>query len=183
MAVFDGVAGVEPQSRSGARAAVRRARMCFVNKMDRMGANATRRDDRDQLAPFLPSCRCRSPPPLRPWLVEGVVDLVTNEAIIWSGEEMGAKFDRIPIADADIDESIKEKAAEYRAEMIELAVEQDEDALMAYLEGEARRRDAEEVHPHGHAVRCLRPGPDGHGLQEQGRPALVGCRRRLHAGP
>ena len=67
---------------------------------------------------------------------EGVVDLVTNEAIIWSGEEMGAKFDRIPIADADIDESIKEKAAEYRAEMIELAVEQDEDALMAYLEGE-----------------------------------------------
>merc|ERR1712241_125115 len=81
---------------------------------------------------------------------EGVVDLVTNEAIIWSGEEMGAKFDRIPIADADIDEAIKEKAAEYRAEMIELAVEQDEDAMMAYLEGE--EPDAETL------KKCLRTG-------------------------
>merc|ERR1711990_947890 len=51
------------------------------------------------------------------------------------GEEMGAKFDRVPIADADIDESIKEKAAEYRAELVELAVEQDEEALMEYLDG------------------------------------------------
>merc|ERR1712147_48812 len=81
---------------------------------------------------------------------EGVVDLVTNEAIIWSREEMGAKFDRVPIADADIAEDIKEKAAEYRAEMIELAVEQDEDALMAYLEGE--EPDAETL------KKCLRTG-------------------------
>merc|ERR1711943_158820 len=51
---------------------------------------------------------------------------------------------------ADIDESIKEKAAEYRAEMIELAVEQDEDALMAYLEGE--EPDAETL------KKCIRTG-------------------------
>merc|ERR1719353_2623674 len=66
---------------------------------------------------------------------------------------MGAKFDRIPIADADIAEDIKEKAAEYRAEMIELAVEQDEDALMAYLEGE--EPDAETL------KKCLRTGTLG----------------------
>ena len=49
---------------------------------------------------------------------------------------MGAKFDRIPIADAPIADEIKEKAAEFRAQLVELAVEQDEDALMEYLEGE-----------------------------------------------
>ena len=127
VAVFDGVAGVEPQSetvwRQGNKYGV--PRMCFVNKMDRMGANFYNCVEmiKDQLGAVpavlqVPIATTPTPPEAD---FEGVVDLVTNEAIIWSGEEMGAKFDRIPIADADIDESIKEKAAEYRAEMIELA--------------------------------------------------------------
>ena len=156
VAVFDGVAGVEPQSetvwRQGNKYGV--PRMCFVNKMDRMGANFYNCVEmiKDQLGAVpavlqVPIATTPTPPEAD---FEGVVDLVTNEAIIWSGEEMGAKFDRIPIADADIDESIKEKAAEYRAEMIELAVEQDEDALMAYLEGE--EPDAETL------KKCIRTG-------------------------
>merc|ERR1719159_839894 len=135
VAVFDGVAGVEPQSetvwRQGNKYGV--PRMCFVNKMDRMGANFYNCVEmiKDQLGAVpavlqVPIATTPTPPEAD---FEGVVDLVTNEAIIWSGEEMGAKFDRIPIADADIAEDIKDKAAEYRAEMIELAVEQDEDAL------------------------------------------------------
>merc|ERR1712134_169371 len=129
-------------------------RMCFVNKMDRMGANFYNCVGmiKDQLGAVpavlqVPIATTPTPPEAD---FEGVVDLVTNEAIIWSGEEMGAKFDRVPIADADIAEDIKEKAAEYRAEMIELAVEQDEDALMAYLEGE--EPDAETL------KKCLRTG-------------------------
>merc|ERR1719440_2436699 len=156
VAVFDGVAGVEPQSetvwRQGNKYGV--PRMCFVNKMDRMGANFYNCVEmiKDQLGavPAVLQVPIATTPPPPEADFEGVVDLVTNEAIIWSGEEMGAKFDRIPIADADIDESIKEKAAEYRAEMIELAVEQDEDALMAYLEGE--EPDAETL------KKCLRTG-------------------------
>merc|ERR1719486_1897751 len=156
VAVFDGVAGVEPQSetvwRQGNKYGV--PRMCFVNKMDRMGANFYNCVEmiKDQLGAVpavlqVPIATTPTPPEAD---FEGVVDLVTNEAIIWSGEEMGAKFDRIPIDDADIAQDIKDKAAEYRAEMIELAVEQDEDALMAYLEGE--EPDAETL------KKCLRTG-------------------------
>merc|ERR1719424_1252485 len=142
VAVFDGVAGVEPQTETVWRQANKYGvpRMCFVNKMDRMGANFYNCVDmmKEQLGGGfavlqVPIATTPTPPESD---FEGVVDLVTNEAIIWSGEEMGAKFDRIPLADADIDQSIKDNAAKYRAEMIELAVEQDEDALMEYLEGE-----------------------------------------------
>merc|ERR1719405_294481 len=156
VAVFDGVAGVEPQSetvwRQGNKYGV--PRMCFVNKMDRMGANFYNCVEmiKDQLGAVpavlqVPIATTPTPPEAD---FEGVVDLVTNEAIIWSGEEMGAKFDRIPLEEADIAESIKEKAREFRAEMIELAVEQDEDALMAYLEGE--EPDAETL------KKCIRTG-------------------------
>merc|ERR1719502_1096592 len=107
--------------------------MCFVNKMDRMGANFYNCVEmiKDQLGAVpavlqVPIATTPTPPEAD---FEGVVDLVTNEAIIWSGEEMGA---------------------EYRAEMIELAVEQDEDALMAYLEGE--EPDAETL------KKCIRTG-------------------------
>jgi len=65
----------------------------------------------------------------------GVVDLVANTAIIWENEELGAKFKVWPIAEAPVPDDLKEKAKEYRANLIELAVEQDEEALMAYLDG------------------------------------------------
>ncbi|KAK7254260.1 translation elongation factor [Aureococcus anophagefferens] len=142
VAVFDGVAGVEPQSETVWRQANKYGvpRMCFVNKMDRMGADFYNcvqmiKDNLGAVPAVLqvPIATTPTPPEAD---FEGVVDLVTNEAIIWSGEEMGAEFDRIPIDDAPVSDEVKERAAEFRAELIETAIEQDEDALMAYLEGE-----------------------------------------------
>jgi len=142
VAVFDGVAGVEPQSETVWRQANKYGvpRMCFVNKMDRMGADFYNcvqmiKDNLGAVPAVLQVPIATTPTPPESDF-EGVVDLVKNVAVIWDGEEMGASFKEIPIADADIDQSIKDSAAELRAELIELVVEQDEDALMAYLEGE-----------------------------------------------
>jgi elongation factor G len=67
----------------------------------------------------------------------GVIDLVANTAVIWENEELGAKYKVYPLdeAPAIVTPELKAKAAEYRAQMIETAVEQDETALLAYLEG------------------------------------------------
>lgn len=108
--------------------------MCFLNKMDRTGANFYRCVDmiKKQLetVPLLLQL---------PIGVEsdfaGVIDLVANTAVIWENEELGAKFKVWPLADAPVPDELKAKAAEYRAQTIELAVEQDEEALIAYLEG------------------------------------------------
>ena len=69
----------------------------------------------------------------------GVIDLVTMEAIVWRGEDLGASFDRIPLDECNdiplVDDDLKAKAAEYHEQLVELAVEQDEEVLMEYLEG------------------------------------------------
>lgn len=136
VAVFDGVAGVEPQSETVWRQAnkYKVPRMCFLNKMDRMGANFYRCVDmiKKQLeaVPLL----LQIPIGVESDFV-GVVDLISNTAVIWENEELGAKFKVYPIDEAPIDNETKEKAKKYRAETIELAVEQDEEALMDYLEG------------------------------------------------
>merc|ERR1712232_53157 len=69
----------------------------------------------------------------------GVIDLVSMEAIVWRGEDLGASFDVIPLAECNdiplVDDELKAKAAEYHEKLVELAVEQDEDVLMEYLEG------------------------------------------------
>merc|ERR1712157_609788 len=68
----------------------------------------------------------------------GVIDLVTMEAVVWRGEDLGASFDRIPITECNdiVDDTLKAKAQEYHEKLVELAVELDEEALMMYLEGE-----------------------------------------------
>merc|ERR1711935_1070746 len=70
----------------------------------------------------------------------GVIDLVTMEAIVWRGEDLGASFDVIPLDECNdvplVDDDLKAKAEEYHEKLVELAVEQDEDVLMEYLEGE-----------------------------------------------
>jgi len=129
--LFDGVAGVEPQSETVWRQADKYGvpRMCFANKMDRMGANFFRCVDMivDRLGarPLV----CTLPIGLEADF-KGVVDLVRNRAIIWKDESLGAEFyyDEVP---ADM----KEQAAEWRQKLIEMAVETDDVALEAYLEG------------------------------------------------
>ena len=137
VAVFDGVAGVEPQSETVWRQADKYCvpRMCFVNKMDRTGANFYRCVD--MIKNMLEATPCVLQLPIGEEAdFAGVVDLVENTALIWDNEQLGATYKSYPLADAPIPDELKEKAAAYRAEMVELVVEQDDDAMMAYLDGE-----------------------------------------------
>jgi elongation factor G len=140
VAVFDGVAGVEPQTETVWRQAdkYKVPRMCFLNKMDRTGANFYFCVD------TIISLLAATPAVLQLPIgsegdFTGVIDLVTMEALIWGGEDLGAKFDVIPLAECNhplVDDELKAKAEEWHAKLVETAVEQDEDVLMAYLEGE-----------------------------------------------
>jgi elongation factor G len=131
VAVFDGVAGVEPQSETVWRQADKYnvPRICFVNKLDRMGADFYRCVDMivDRLG-------ARPLVTLLPIGAEadfvGVVDLVNNNAIVWRDESLGAKFDIV-----EIPAELKDKAADYRSRMIEMAVEMDDALMEAYLDG------------------------------------------------
>jgi elongation factor G len=141
VAVFDGVAGVEPQTETVWRQAdkYKVPRMCFLNKMDRTGANFY------FCVNTIIDLLGATPAVLQLPIGEeadflGVVDLVTMEAVVWRGEDLGASYDRIPLDECNdiplVDDALKAKAEEWREKLIEIAVEQDEDALMAYLEGE-----------------------------------------------
>ena len=131
VAVFDSVAGVEPQSETVWRQADKYGvpRMCFINKMDRIGADFFRCvdmiEDRLGAVPLVMQLPVGEEADF-----SGVIDLLRNKAAIWSGEELGAKFDYV-----DIPDEYADQAAEYREKLIEAAVEQDEAALEAYLEG------------------------------------------------
>ena len=128
---FDGVAGVEPQSETVWRQAdkYRVPRMCYVNKLDRTGANFDRCvqmiKDRLGARPAV----LYFPIGLESDFI-GLVDLVENRAIVWLEESLGAKFEY-----REIPAELKDKAAAARAELIEIAVEQDDAAMEAYLEG------------------------------------------------
>jgi len=131
VACFDGVAGVEPQSETVWRQAEKYKvpRMCFVNKLDRTGANFQMCVDmiRDRLG-------------ARPLVLylpigiesgfKGLVDLVNNRAIVWLEESLGAKFEY-----QDIPADMKDEAEAARLALIEAAVEQDDAAMEAFFEG------------------------------------------------
>jgi elongation factor G len=131
VACFDGVAGVEPQSETVWRQADKYGvpRMCFINKLDRTGANF------DFCVDSIVERLGAKPAVLYlPIGIEGgfkgLVDLVENRAIIWLEESLGAKFEYQAIPD-----DLADKAAKARETLIELAVEQDDEAMEAYLEG------------------------------------------------
>ncbi|MGP7795279.1 elongation factor G [Sphingomonas sp. CLY1604] len=131
VACFDGVAGVEPQSETVWRQADKYGvpRMCFVNKLDRTGA-----DFYFCVNSIIERLGARPAVLYLPIGIEGgfkgLVDLVNNRAIIWLEESLGAKFEY-----QDIPDDLKEKAAKYRSDLIEMAVEQDDALMEAYLEG------------------------------------------------
>jgi elongation factor G len=146
VAVFDSVAGVEPQSETVWRQADKYGvpRICFINKMDRMGADFYRCVDMivDRLGatPLLLQLPIGAESEFK-----GVVDLIRNQAIIWEEETLGAKFNYV-----DIPADLKDRAEEYRAALIETAVELDDELLEAYLEG--NEPDAEAL------IKCIRKG-------------------------
>ena len=146
VAVFDSVAGVEPQSETVWRQADKYGvpRICFINKMDRTGADFYRCVDMivDRLG-------------AKPVVLQlplgseadyiGLIDLIKNQAIVWKDESLGAEFEY-----RDIPAEYAEKAADYRARLIEAAVDFDDAAMEAYLEGEEPSQET--------LIACIRKG-------------------------
>ncbi len=129
--VLDGNQGVEPQTETVWRQADKYdvPRIVFVNKMDKIGADFYRcvQDIIDRVAgkPV-----CLQIPIGSEAAFAGVIDLIKMKAIVWNGEALGASFE-----EQDIPADLTEKAAEYRNKLVEAAVEMDDAAMEAYLEG------------------------------------------------
>ena len=138
VAVFDAVSGVEPQSETVWRQADKYnvPRMCFVNKMDRIGANFFRAVEmmKDRLGANVLITHL---PIGAESEFEGVIDLVRMKEILWRGEDLGASFDYV-----DIRDSLKDQAEEYREKLVEAAVEADEELIESYLAGEEISEEA-----------------------------------------
>jgi elongation factor G len=137
VAVFDGVAGVEPQTETvwGQANKYGVPRMCFINKMDRLGANFY-----DALASIKDRLQANTAVLQLPIGYEseyaGVVDLITMKALIWESEDLGASWSEVEIPD-----DLKDKAAEYRAELIETVATADETLMMKFLDDEEITED------------------------------------------
>jgi elongation factor G len=131
VAVFDAVSGVEPQSETVWRQADKYGvpRICFVNKMDRLGAdfyNCVKMViDNLGANPLVIQLPIGAEDQF-----QGVVDLVKMKAIVWDGEELGATFQEL-----DIPADLKAKAQEYRDKLVDQIVELDDQVLEAYFEG------------------------------------------------
>jgi elongation factor G len=132
VAVFDAVAGVEPQSETVWRQADKYdvPRICFVNKMDRTGAEFHRCVD------MIVSRLGATPAVIQlPWGVEadfrGVIDLVRMKGLIWNTEGKGDKYDVV-----DIPADHTEAAREWRDKLLETVAENDDDMMALYLDGE-----------------------------------------------
>jgi elongation factor G len=129
IAIYDGVAGVEPQTETVWRQADKYnvPRICFINKLDRTGAdfffcvNSIKERLGANAVPIQLPIGSEAD-------FKGVVDLINNRAIIWTGDELGAKFEFQPIPD-----DLKDLAEEYRSKLVESAVECDDQLLEKYL--------------------------------------------------
>jgi elongation factor G len=149
VAVFDAVAGVEPQSETVWRQADKYhvPRICFVNKMDRMGADFAR-------CVQMMIDRLGARPMVITWPIgaeadfKGVIDIVRMKALVWHEEQLGAKYDVV-----EIPAEYKDKCDDLHTQLVEMAVEEDEALLEAYLEG---AQPTEED-----LVRCIRKGAIG----------------------
>ena len=137
VAVFDGVAGVEPQSETVWRQAdkYKVPRICFINKLDRAGASFER--SFDSIIERLGANAVALQIPIGAEdKFKGVVDLVQMKGIVWNDESMGAEYDII-----EIPEDLKEKAKAEREKLVEAVASIDDDLMEKYLEGEALSED------------------------------------------
>jgi elongation factor G len=137
VAVFDAVAGVQPQSETVWRQADKYdvPRLCFINKMDRVGA-----DFYHSVDTIVSRLKCRPLPIQLPIGAEdqfkGIVDLVEMKAVIWRDETLGSEYDTEPIPD-----DMLEKAKEYREKMIEVISEFDDKLFEKFIEGHGVSND------------------------------------------
>ncbi len=159
--VFDGVAGVEPQSETNWRLAdnYNVPRMCFVNKLDRDGADYLRCIDMIEKRLGATPLVTQLPIGSEDKFI-GIIDLLKNKALVWEGDDLGASWNEIDITDdlaktynleREGDFDILSRVEEFRTALIEAAVEQDDDAMMAYLE-EGQEPD------HATLVKCIHAG-------------------------
>ncbi len=132
VAVFDAVHGVEPQSETVWRQADKYGvpRICFINKMDKMGADFEHAIDtirkRLNARPVAIQLPIGSESNFK-----GIIDLFDMKAFVWLEETLGAKF-----VEQDIPENLKKKATAFHNQMVETIVENDDDLLHKYMEGE-----------------------------------------------
>jgi elongation factor G len=137
VAVFDAVAGVQPQSETVWRQADKYhvPRVCFINKMDRTGADFYRSVDT-----IVERLKAKPVPIQIPVGAEdkfrGIVDLVEMNAVIWRDETLGAQFDVV-----EIPEDLLEQAKTYREQMIEAVSEFDDVLFEKFVHGEALTND------------------------------------------
>jgi elongation factor G len=133
VAVFDAVAGVQPQSEAVWRQADKYSvpRICFINKMDRVGA-----DFFHSIETIVKRLNCRPVAIQLPIGAEehfiGVVDLVSMKARVWRDETLGAEYDEV-----EIPADLVEQAREYHDKLVEAAAECDEHLFEKYIEGKA----------------------------------------------
>jgi len=133
VAVFDAVAGVQPQSETVWRQADKYGvpRICFINKMDRVGADFYHAVDT-----IIDRLKCRPVAIQIPIGAEdqfkGVIDLVKMKGIVWHDETLGAEYDEI-----EIPADLLEKAKSYREQMVEAVAESDDHLFAKFVEGAA----------------------------------------------
>ena len=170
VAVFDSVAGVEPQSETVWRQADKYhvPRICFVNKMDRTGANFERTVemmiDRLGTVPLVINFPIGSEDKY-----EGVVDLIKMKEIVWKGDELGAKYE-----EQEIRPELKERAAADRKALLEIAVEMDDAVFEAYLEGkEPSEKDLKECIRRGTVAFKFVPVLNGAAFKNKGVQPLL----------
>ena len=146
VAVFDSVAGVEPQSETVWRQANKYGvpRMCFINKMDRVGADFYRClsmiEDRLGATPIVLQLPVGAEADFL-----GVIDILNMNEIIWQQDTLGAEFKINELSDEN-----RQKADEYKKKLVELAVEQDDEIMESYLDGKEPSLDE--------LKKCIRKG-------------------------
>jgi elongation factor G len=135
--VFDGVAGVEPQSETVWRQADKYGvpRICFINKLDRAGASFERSFDSIIKRLGANAVALQIPIGLEDQL-KGVVDLITMKGLIWKDETKGAQYET-----TDIPADLVDAATEAREKLVEAVSSVDDDLMMKYLEGEVISED------------------------------------------
>ena len=170
VAVFDGVAGVEPQTETVWRQADRHRvpRMCFINKMDRTGA-----DFFFVLGTIRERLGCKTAVVQLPIGAEGaftgIVDLVEMKALVWQGEDLGASWDEV-----DIPEDLVGLAKQYRAELIDVLAEFDEAILEKFVgEEEISAADLRAALRHGTLEGLCVPVLTGSAFKNKGVQPLL----------
>ncbi|MCX7373414.1 MAG: elongation factor G [Alphaproteobacteria bacterium] len=128
--IIEGVAGVQPQSETNWRLADRYnvPRLIFINKLDRTGADFYKAADTLTEKLGIKWVALQLPIGIEDTM-KGIIDLVEMKALIWEGDELGAKYHEAPIP-----EDMADQAAEWREKMLDMVVSADDEAMEKYLE-------------------------------------------------